>query len=92
MPRKHGDFYSNYGGQTLYKTTAIKQDDSLFMALTKLKNTIQNEGFELGTITLIPDGSDISSERLTRDANLGGFRAKDIDQNYKYTGLYAYWS
>ena len=85
--KDHGNFYSNYGGQTLYKKTSPDQTIALARALNKLKNDFSTAGFKLGTIVLIPDGNEVSDDRLERDAQLGGFKSSDINSSYKFDGM-----
>ena len=85
--KDHGNFYSNYGGQTLYKKSSPDQTDALIRALNKLKDDFSKAGFKLGSVVLIPDGTEVSDERLERDAQLGGFKSSDINSNYKFDGI-----
>ena len=85
--KDHGNFYSNYGGQTLYKKTSQDQTSAITRALNKLKKDFSKAGFKLGSIVLIPDGTEVSDDRLERDAQLGGFKSSEINSNYKFDGI-----
>jgi hypothetical protein len=85
--KDHGSYYSNYGGQTFYKTNSPDNSKELRNALDRIKTEFKSEGFELGQIIMIPDGSDVSKERLRRDGQLGGFTPKEIDVDHKYNAL-----
>ena len=85
--KDHGNFYSNYGGQTLYKKTSPDQTNALSRALNKLKVDFSKAGFKLGSVVLIPDGTEVSDDRLERDAKLGGFQSSEINSSYKFDGI-----
>ena len=85
--KDHGNFYSNYGGQTLYKKTSPDQTNALARSLNKLKADFSKAGFKLGSVVLIPDGTEVSNKRLERDAQLGGFQSSEINSNYKFDGM-----
>ena len=85
--KDHGSYYSNYGGQTFYKTNSPSDTKELQIALQRIQADFQREGFQLGQIILIPDGSEISTARLQRDGQLGGFSPDAIDVNHKYDQL-----
>ena len=85
--KDHGNFYSNYGGQTLYKKNSPDQTSALTRALNKLKEDFSKAGFKLGSLVLIPDGTEVSKERLERDSQLGGFQSSDINSSYKFDGM-----
>ena len=36
---------------------------------------------------LIPDGTEVSDDRLERDAKLGGFQSSEINSSYKFDGI-----
>lgn len=85
--KDHGSYFSNYGGQTFYKYGAPDDFKVLTKALKRLKQDFRDQGFELGKIVLVPDGSEISQERLERDGNLAGFSPDEININHKYSNL-----
>ena len=85
--KDHGDYFSNYGGQTFYKRGAPQQRQQLERALVRLRERFEAEGVNLGSIFLIPDGSEISKERLQRDGQLGGFTPDDVDVAHKFKAL-----
>ena len=85
--KDHGSYYSNYGGQTFYKTNSPSNTKDLQLALQKIKADFSRDGFQLGQIILIPDGSEISPDRLKRDGQLAGFNPTAIDVNHKYNEL-----
>ena len=85
--KDHGNFYSNYGGQTFYKKSTPSQNKALEKSLSQIKADLEEAGFSLGSIILIPDGSEISSRRLLRDAQLGGFKSADVDPGFKFNGV-----
>ena len=60
---------------------------AILRALKKIKANFRESGFELGSIILIPDGSEVSEERLARDAKLGGFDTNNVDIDYKFNHL-----
>ena len=85
--KDHGSYYSNYGGQTFYKSNSPSEARELQLALQRIRTDFQREGFQLGQIILIPDGSEISQSRLKRDGQLGGFSPDAIDVDHKYDQL-----
>ena len=76
--KDHGNFYSNYGGQT-QKNSFTNQNNAISRALpNKLKDDFSKAGFKLGSVVLIPDGTEVSDELASkRDAQLGGFSSDD---------------
>ena len=87
--KDHGDYFSNYGGQTFYKRGAPQQRQQLTRALVRLRQRFAAEGVTLGSLFLIPDGSEISTERLQRDGQLGGFTPDQVDVGHKFEALMA---
>ena len=85
--KDHGKFYSNYGGQTFNKKSTPSQNTALEKSLSQIQEDLEEVGFSLGSIILIPDGSEISSSRLQRDAQLGGFKIADVDPEFKFNGV-----
>lgn len=85
--KDYGNFYSNYGGQTFYKKSAPTQVKALEKSLSQIQSDLKDAGFNLGSIILIPDGSEISSSRLQRDAQVGGFKSSDVDPEFKFDGV-----
>ena len=85
--KDHGSFYSNYGGQTFYKKSTAPQVKALEKSLSQIQLDLEEAGFNLGSIILIPDGSEISSSRLQRDAQVGGFKSSDVDPEFKFNGV-----
>jgi hypothetical protein len=87
--KDHGDYFSNYGGQTFYKRGAPQQRQQLTRALVRLRQRFAAEDVTLGSLFLIPDGSEISTERLQRDGQLGGFTPDQVNVGHKFEALMA---
>ena len=85
--KDHGSYFSNYGGQTFYKHGAPDNSEILAKALKRLNQDFRDNGFNLGKIILVPDGSEISEERLERDSKLAGFNSDEINIDHKYSSL-----
>ena len=54
--KDHGDYFSNYGGQTFYKQGINDPVQPLSKALKRLQSEFKAAGFELGRVIMIPDG------------------------------------
>ena len=67
-----GNYYSNYGGQTFYKTNSPSDSKDLQLALNKESKISRAKDLSSGQIILIPDGSEISEEPQA-GWKLGGF-------------------
>ena len=85
--KDHGDYFSNYGGQTFYKQGVPDPVQPLSTALKRLQSEFKAAGFELGRVIMIPDGAEVSPERLRRDAQLGGFKPEAVDIQHKFRSL-----
>ena len=85
--KDHGQYFSNYGGQTFYKQGVSDPVATLSDALQRLHQQFNAEGFQLGRVILIPDGAEVSPERLRRDAQLGGFQPEAVDIQHKFRSI-----
>lgn len=85
--KDHGNYFSNYGGQTFYKQGVDDPVQPLSKALKRLQSEFKAAGFELGRVIMIPDGAEVSPERLRRDAQLGGFKPEAVDIQHKFRSL-----
>ena len=80
-------YYTNYAGATFYRKGTPRVDNDLLKSITLFKNSVRQFGYKELVILLIPDAADIDPKRLDRDATLAGFRAENIDADYKYKSI-----
>ncbi len=79
-----GTYFETNGATTLYKKNVDFKSEKLNLSLEKFKLDVENLGYKLGNIYLLPDVAEISRDRLDKLSSIGGFSSEMININYKF--------